>query len=72
MELDGHLLNPLGIEIVVDDFSLPDALPHVALLPVKDGKRVTFRECVHVQKFFARKVELQSLDKSVAPDVACS
>jgi hypothetical protein len=34
MELDGHLLNPLGIEIVVDDFSLPDALPHVALLPV--------------------------------------
>ena len=47
--------NKLRIQVVMNDFSLPDSLPHSALHNKKDTEGVTFWKCVHISQFFARK-----------------
>ena len=50
MEVHHDLLDELRVEVVMDDFSLPDPLPHPSLLFVHDAERVRVGHGVHIGK----------------------
>ena len=70
--LDGHFGDPLWRQVIVNDFSLSQLGPHVALLLVHDQERVRERHSVHVGEIFAPEGEAEFLARSRAVEVGGS
>lgn len=61
VEVDEDFLDPLRVEVVVDNFGLPDLLPLIPLcnLLVEDDEGVRLRKSVHVRQIFTLEPQLE-------------
>ena len=71
VEVYQDLLDELGVQVVVDDFSLSDPLPHPTLLFVHDAERVRVGHGIHIGKILALKANRELVRETTTAEIGC-
>jgi len=51
LKVHNNFTDKLRIKVVMNDFSLPNSLPHSSFHHKKNTEGVTLRKCVHISQF---------------------
>ena len=69
VEVESDFGDPLGVQIVMDDFSLAKFLPDVSLVFIKYDKRIGLGKSIHVHQVFTCETQFEFLSKTTASEI---